>query len=152
MLIQLNLSEEKIRELNYKLFEELNPQIQKRLLSVYLKAFFSVSNEFLANVLYVHRNSVDTWIRIYREQGLDALMSLHYKPRESELNAYTEKIKEICSGSLIGTVKEFAHKIEEQTGIKRGLTQIRKFIRRIGINHLQSGHIPAKADPVKQRE
>jgi hypothetical protein len=66
MLIQMNLSEDEIRELNYKIFKENNPQIQKRLLAVYLKAFFFINNEFLAKVLYVHRNSVDTWIRIYR--------------------------------------------------------------------------------------
>jgi transposase len=111
MLIQMNLSKDKIRELNYKIFEENHPQIQKRLLAVYLKEFISVSNEFLAKVLYDHRNSVDTWIRKYREQGLEELMPLHYKPQESELNAYVEKIKETYSSSLIRTVKEFARKI-----------------------------------------
>jgi transposase len=152
MLIQMNMSEDEIRELNYKIFGENNPHIQKRLLAVYLKVFFSVSNDFLSDVLRVHRNSVDTWIRIYREKGLEELMALHYKPRESELNVYAEKIKTTCSCPLIRSVKEFAHKIEEQTGIKRGLTQVRKFIRRIGFKYLQTGHIPAKADPIKQRE
>jgi hypothetical protein len=97
----LNLSEDEIRELNYKIFEENHPPIQKRLLSVYLKEFFCVGNEFLAKVLYVHCNSINTWIR---------------------------------------SVKEFAHKIEEQTEIKRGLTQVRKFIRKIGFKYLQTGH------------
>jgi transposase len=79
-------------------------------------------------------------------------MILHYRPRESELKAYAETIKATCTSPLIRSVKEFACKIEEQTGIKRGLTQIRKFIRAIGFKYLQTGHIPAKADPVKQRE
>jgi transposase len=148
----MNLSSDEIRELNYKIFEENNPHIQKRLLSVYLKAFFPVSNEFLSNVLCVHRNSIDTWICIYREKGLEELMTLHYKPGESELNAYAEAIKKSCPTGLIRSVKEFAHKIEEQTGIKRGLTQVRKFIREIGFKDLQTGHIPAKIDPLKQRE
>jgi transposase len=152
MLIQMNMSGDEIRELNYKIFKENNPQIQKRLLAVYLKVFFSISNGDLAKVLYAHRNSIDTWIRIYREQGIGELMILHYRPRKSELKAYAEEIKETCSSPLIRSVKEFAHKIEEQTGIKRGLTQVRKFIRAIGFKYLQTGHIPAKADPVKQRE
>jgi hypothetical protein len=29
---------------------------------------------------------------------------------------------------------------------------VRKFIRKIGFKYLQTGHIPAKTDPVKQRE
>jgi hypothetical protein len=39
--IQMNMSGDGVRELNYKLFKENNPQIQKRMLAVYLKAFFS---------------------------------------------------------------------------------------------------------------
>jgi transposase len=136
MLIQMSMSEDEIRELNYKIFGENNPHIQKRLLAVYLQVFFSVSNEFLSGVLRVHRNSVDARIRIYREKGVEELMALHYKLQESELNAYAVKIKETYSPSLIRSVKEFAHKIEEQTGIKRGLTQVRKFIRTIGFKYL----------------
>jgi hypothetical protein len=34
MLIQMNLSEDEIRVLNYKIFEENSSQIQKRLLAV----------------------------------------------------------------------------------------------------------------------
>jgi hypothetical protein len=79
-------------------------------------------------------------------------MTLHYKPREREMHAYAEKIKETCSSPLICSVKEFVHKTEEQTGIKRGLTRVRKFIRKAGFKYLQTGHISAKAAPEKQRE
>jgi hypothetical protein len=37
MLIQMNLSENEIRALNYKRFRENNPTLQKRLHAVYLK-------------------------------------------------------------------------------------------------------------------
>jgi hypothetical protein len=47
---------------------------------------------------------------------------------------------------------EFSHWIFTLTGVSGGLTQVRKFIRKTGFNHLRSGHIPAKADFEKHRE
>jgi hypothetical protein len=44
MLIQLNLSEEEIRVLNYKRFWESQPILQKRLHALYLKSVI-MSNE-----------------------------------------------------------------------------------------------------------
>ncbi|KAA6305352.1 hypothetical protein EZS27_042996, partial [termite gut metagenome] len=57
MLIQMNLSEEEIRLLNYKRFREDNPLIQKRLHAVYLKSQMSLSNEYIGLIVDAHRNS-----------------------------------------------------------------------------------------------
>jgi prenyltransferase beta subunit len=71
MLIQMNLSEDEIRKLNYKRFRENKPILQKRLHAVYIKVTMSVSNEFISSLLDVHRNSVDHWIRSYMEKGME---------------------------------------------------------------------------------
>jgi hypothetical protein len=44
MLTQMNLSEDEIREVNYKRYRENKPVIQKRLYAVYIKATTSLSN------------------------------------------------------------------------------------------------------------
>ncbi|KAA6334112.1 hypothetical protein EZS27_017542 [termite gut metagenome] len=152
MLIQMNLSEEEIRLLNYKRFREDNPIIQKRLHAVYLKSQMPLSNEYIGVIVDAHRNSVDRWIHTYLESGLKGLISLNYVHRESELESYKEMIKENISEDYIQTTAEFSHRIFTLTGVSRGLTQVRKFIRKIGFNYLHSGHIPAKADSEKQRE
>lgn len=150
MLIQLNLSEDEIRELNYKRFREIQPLIQKRLHTVYLKSKLRISNEHIAIILDAHRNSVDSWIHSYKEGGLEGLISLHYKPRESELSQYREQIKSALSNDVIQTTAEFSHRIFNITGLSRGLTQVRKFMHKIGFKYLQTGHVPAKADIGKQ--
>ena len=152
MLIQLNLSEDEIRALNYKRFRESQTLIQKRFHAIYLKSTMQISNEYIANILDSHRNSVDSWVHIYMEGGIEGLSTLHYKPRESELVQYTEQIKEAVSNDYIQTTSEFSHRIFKLTGISRGLTQVRKFMHKIGFKHRQTGHIPSKADPVKQYE
>ena len=111
MLIQLNLSEDEIRELNYKRFRESQPLLQKRLHALYLKSTMQISNEYIANILDSHRNSVDSWVHSYMEGGLEGLIALHYKPRESELAEYREQIKEELSNDYIQTTVEFSHRI-----------------------------------------
>jgi transposase len=152
MLIQMNLSEDEIRELNYKRFRENKPILQKRLHAVYIKATMRVSNEFIGSLLDVHRNSVDHWQHLYMEKGMEGLTALHYKPQKSELEFYTTHVKAHFSDGFIHTVKEFSHKLQELTGLSRGLTQVRRFIKKAGFKWLQSGHVPAKADTEKQRQ
>ena len=152
MLIQMNLSAEEIRELNYKRFREKSPIIQKRLHAIYLKSVMGLSNSYIGKMLDAHRNSVDAWIRIYQEERLEGLCILRYRSPRSEMEEYAEVIKSSFSESLIQTTKEFSYKIYELTGVSRGLTQVRKFIKKLGFRHLQTGHIPAKSDSVKQME
>ena len=49
------------------------------------------------------------------------------------------------------TAKEAAQVIEQLTGIKRGLTQVRVFMKHIGMTFLKVGQIPAKTD-IQQQE
>ncbi|GHV09005.1 hypothetical protein FACS1894160_4220 [Bacteroidia bacterium] len=152
MLIQMNLSEEEIRVLNYKRFREETPILQKRLHAVYLKSQMSLSNESIGLILDAHRNSVDRWIHSYLESGLSGLLSLNYVSRQTELESYKEMIKANISEDYIQTTAEFSHRIFTLTGISRGLTQVRKFIKKIGFKYLQTGHVPAKANPEEQRK
>lgn len=150
--MQMNLFTEEIRELNYKRFREKSPIIQKRLHAVYLKSVMVLSNSYIGEGPDTHRNSVDAWIRIYREEGPEGLSILRYRSPISEMEQHAEKIKLSFSDSLIQTTKEFSHKIYELTGISRGLTQVRKFIKKPGSKHLQTGHVSAKSDSAKQME
>lgn len=47
---------------------------------------------------------------------------------------------------------EAAAEIEGITGIRRGLTQVRKFLKGLGLSYRKLGMIPAKADADEQAE
>jgi transposase len=86
------------------------------------------------------------------ERGLAGLVSLNYVSRKSELEPCGEMIKANISGDYIQTTAEFSHRIFTLTGISRGLTQVRKFIKKMEFKYLQTGHVPAKANPEAQRK
>lgn len=70
---------------------------------------------------------------------------------KSDLVPFTETLENHFRQQPPATIKEAAARIEEITGIKRGLTQARKFILSLGMKRRKTGFIPAKADVEKQK-
>lgn len=76
----------------------------------------------------VHRNSVTRWTKIYMEQGVEGLRSVAcYRP-VSDLVSYADKIKADFKETPPRDVSEARKRIKQLTGLKRGLTQVRKFV------------------------
>jgi transposase len=49
------------------------------------------------------------------------------------------------------TIDEAVERIEQLTGIRRSPTQVRQYLKALGMQRLKVGQIPAKADPHQQR-
>jgi transposase len=66
------------------------------------------------------------------------------KPK-SELSDYSETLESYFTENPPSSIPEAAAKIEEITGIKRGETQVRKFIKSLGFRYIKSCSVPAKS-------
>ncbi len=149
-MLSLNLSESEIRVLNYERFRHRSPIVQKRLHVIYLRSL-GYNNQQISECMDVHANSVINYVKLYQQGGIEALKELHYCGHESELMNYSDSIEKEFRKKPPLSSKEAAYKIELLTGIKRSSTQIKIFMKRIGMKFLKMGHIPAKADPQKQK-
>ena len=69
---------------------------------------------------------------------------------QSELHEHAKTIEEYFREHPPATINEARALIEELTGIQRGLTQIRKFVKSLGKRLLKTGSLPAKADVEQQ--
>lgn len=86
----------------------------------------------------------------YEKQGVSALTnSTRYKPA-SELEAYKDLIRESLLANPVATAAEASERIEKLTGIKRCPTQVRQFMRKLGLKPIKVAAIPAKANPEAQ--
>src|ERR1019366_4529175 len=71
----------------------------------------------------------------------------------SELNQHTETLKDYFAKNPPSTTAQAQKAIEKLTGLHRSLTQIRDFLKRLGMKRRKVGSAPGKADdPDKQRE
>jgi len=82
-----------------------------------------------ADAAGVHPNSVTRWTKTYIEGGLDGLLTVDsYRP-QSDLVAHADKIKDDFSLNPPRSIGHARKRIAELTGLLRGLTQVRKFLK-----------------------
>jgi len=146
----LNCSEAEIQELNYERYYYPSAIVQKRFHVIYLRATTKLSNKKIGLLLDRHPNTITKDIKCYLREGIKGLKTVKYGTNTSELFKHKTSIEAIFEASPPMTIKEARHRIKELTGIDRSLSQIRNFMKRIGLKRYKTGHIPAKADRAKQ--
>ena len=147
-----NIDESERIILNHQRFYYPCPIVQKRISAVYLKYILHLSDTKIGVIVDLHRNMVSHWSKIYQLEGYDALCKVGYGTNNSKMAEYSESIE----ASLVKTppkkITEAIFRIEQLTGIKRGITQVKKFVKQLGFSFRKMGHIPAKANTEKQHK
>ena len=65
---------------------------------------------------------------------------------------YREKVFQMSGYSTPpATINQAVERIEQFTGLRRSPTQVRQFLKKLGVKRRKVGHVPAKADPEKQK-
>ena len=145
------ISEADLAYVKYERFYYPNPRIQKRFHVLWLKGegFLNVD---IASIVGIHRNTVKSYLDIYQSDGLEGLKQFHYNIPVSELDEHKISIEAYFRKHPPISVKHARHEIKRITGIERSLSRTRAFLKRLGMKPMKTGHVPAKADPVKQKE
>ena len=148
----LNPSKAEIQHLNYERYYYPNPLVQKRMHSVYLKCAFNLEHQEIGRIVGRHPNTVTQDIKCFECKGVEGLKQVKYGTNKSELAQFEGTLKAYFEANPPTSVKEVRQRIKEFTGIERSPTQIRAFMKRIGLKRIKTGHIPAKADTEKQKQ
>jgi len=145
------ISETDLAYVNYERFYYPEPRIQKRFHVLWLKGQ-GYLNVDIASIIGIHRNTVKNYLDIYRSQGIEGLRQFHYQVPVSELAGHKLSIEAYFRKYPPISVKHARHEISRITGIERSLNRTGVFLKRLGMKPLKTGHVPAKADPEKQKE
>jgi transposase len=135
----------------YEFLNHPEPSVQKRMLCLRLK-YRGYENHTIADILELSRNTIGNYLTLYEESGFEGLKTLNYKGPKSKLDKHQPKVEASFRQNPPRSVKEARARIKSLTGIKRSPTRIRAFLNRMGMKPLATGQIPAKADPVKQKQ
>ena len=84
--------------------------------------------------------------------GIEALKQVNFYRPQSELMSQSQTLEAYFREHPPTTIPEAIATIENLTGIKRKPTQIRKFMKTMGMRCLKVGFLPAKADPEVQSQ
>ena len=93
------------------------------------------------------------YLRAFEQGGLDGLRQLGYEGRPNSLPPHAASLEQHFRQNPPSTCAQAQQVIATQTGVRRGLTQVRAFLRRLKMKYRKSGFVPGKADtPEKQAE
>jgi transposase len=142
-MIKVTFTEEEKKEIRYQRFHHPHPRVQKKMEILNLKAL-GLKLELICLISGVTPNTVRSFCKQFLKGGLDEVKKVNFYKPESELNQYKASIEEYFEKHPPSTIAEAVNKIEQLTGVRRGLTQVRKFLKNIGFKLRKVGTIPGK--------
>jgi transposase len=109
-----------------------------------------LSHGLIASIVGVCPNTLRSYFREFEKGGVERLKEVRFYQPQSVLKSESECLEEHFEKHPPSSIKEAAAVIEQLTGIKRGLSQVRHFLKTLGLVRRKVGSLPSKADPVKQ--
>ena len=148
-MIKISITEEDMKICEYERKNHIHPRVRQKMDVLWLK-IRKLSHEHVTEIAGVSKNTVTTYLRLYKEGGLEKLREINFNKPVSELKQHTSTLEAYFGEHPPASVREAMGRIEELTGLKRSETQVRKFLRSSGFRCRKVGMVPAKADIVKQ--
>lgn len=153
-MIYIEFTKEQIDELEHERFHYPDPRIQRKLEVLYLKSQ-DIAHGLICNLCRISNVTLVKYLGEYLEGGIDRLKVNLYKGKENLLLPHADTLKDFLSANPPQSAKEAQQMIEEKTGVKRCLTQVREFLKKIGFKYRKVGSIPGKAvteEKIKEQE
>ena len=150
-MIKIEFSQEAIEALRYWRFHHPDPRVQLRMEAISLRSQ-GINNRDIIRLCGISKASFHRYLEAYVTGGIEKLKEIdHYRP-QSELAKHRTTIEAYFREHPPATVSEAAAKLKELTGIERKPTQVRQFLKSLGMRSIKVGMIPAKADVEVQEE
>lgn len=150
-MIKLEFTTEQVNDIRYNAYHHPHPHVQRKMNALSMKNS-GIHNKKICSSLGISENTLRAYFKQYQKGGVDELSKINFYKPTSTLNEHQATLKEYFDEHPPFSVKEASHTIHKLTGIQRGITQTRAFMKSIGLKRLKTGTIPAKADHDKQTE
>ncbi len=110
-MIRIEFTEEAIERLRYERFHHPHPRVQRKMEALLLKSQ-GLPHRQICEILGISENTLRSYLRAYREGGVENLKELNFPCPRSELSQHAETIEEYFRHHPPATVKEAAATIE----------------------------------------
>ena len=150
-MIKIEFSEQDLKTIEYERFNHPIPLVQRRMEVLWLKSQ-GLPHKQIAKLAGVCDNALTKYLRLYRKGGLGEIRKVNFYRPKSELETYSDSIEQYFRENPAASIAEAIAKIEELTGIRRSKTQVRTFLRKLGMQHRKVGSVPAGADADQQEQ
>jgi transposase len=138
----ISFSNEDRRSLAHDRFHHPDPRVQRKVEVVWLKSH-GLNHHDIATYADVSLRTVQRYLDEYIEGGLSQIRRCHWHQPQSVLVEHEDSLEEYFRKHPVRSAKQAQALIEQRTGIRRGLSQVRHFLKgRLGLRWRQTGAIP----------
>ncbi len=125
----IDFTEDEILRLKQERLRHKHPIVRRRMMALYLKAM-GHRHQNICDELDISGLCLRDYLDKYMKEGFDGLKHLGYRGRRNLLDENRDIIIAHFEPQPPGTLKEAQARIQEITGIKRSLPQIRAFLKK----------------------
>lgn len=126
---RIQFPEDDVTHLNKERLQHNHPIVRRRMMALYLKAK-GYRHKDICKELGISHVCLYEYLDLYIKEGLDGLRRLEYRGKRNLLDENRDLIIAYLEAHPPATLKEAQARIEEVTGIRRSLPQIRAFLKK----------------------
>lgn len=123
---------------------------RRRALTLILKSQ-EVPHHKIARITNTCENTVRHCLDLYQQGGIEQLQIMNFYRPQSSLKPFESDVKEYFEKTPPATIAQACVDIEKRTDVSLKNTQMRTYIKSIGIRHRKVNSIPAKANIEAQK-
>src|SRR4051812_40890998 len=144
------LTREQRKEIERRRKETHDRRIYQRLTAV-LAVAAGKTREEVAELLGGSLSQLGEWLRVFRNEGLEALCEIHNRGDPGNLTAgQIDQLKSQVSTGRFRNSDQVRHWVESAFGVRYSSTGIKDLLRRVGVSYHKVTGFLWKADPDEQ--
>jgi transposase len=146
----ITLTSEQRQEIERRRKGTLDRRVYQRLAAVLVVAADKTREE-VAELLGISLSQLGEWLRVFRNEGLDALCEIHNNGDPGNLTAsQIAQLKSQVGTGCFRSSDQIRHWVESSFGVRYSSTGIKDLLRRIGVSYHKVTGFLWKANPDKQ--
>jgi len=139
--LRIQLTEEQQQVVNEERLAHPNARVREKMLALWL-LHHGLTREDAARITRISRATIQRYVAAFREGGLEGLRRWDPNRPVSEMAGYRELIRQSLEKEPVRAVAEACERIYQLTGLRRGPTQVRKFLKDMGLKFLRVRPVP----------
>ena len=128
-----HFTDEDLRSLQHERYCHPHPRVQQRMEVVWLKSQGLTQVE-IARLAGVSRRTVVRYLADFQEGGVAALKRLSFHKPQSQLRDHHDDLETHFLNNPPVSVAQAQQVIEARTGLRRGQTQVRQFLKKLSVS------------------
>src|SRR5262245_15580033 len=126
---EFDFSDEELAEIRHERYHHPHPRVQRKVEVLWLKSR-GLTHADIAAFAGVSPRSVQRYLDEFPEGGLDRVRRLNWQGKTCALDEHQQSLEDYFIEHPPRSAREAQEAIERLTGIRRGLSQVRAFMKK----------------------